>query len=522
MKTKYLILILLNLFFLLANSQNYKSVVSTDTIYYASKSYFWPYSNTLRTVYITNSVNIGADSVFYFYPTVRPITNTINCLDTLGPSWLGKYFVRNNSGEEQYTNGFNEVILIKTLSNLNDTWKIITDSNNIEIWGTVTQLDTMTIDSQLDTIKTINLQAFLNLTPTAHEYNNRKIILSKNHGFVATLDFFEFPYPFAYTSAINCGDTGTFYRIDRKYTERDLTSIDFFKKFQPGNYWQYVDSFHTNDNTYFFTRLDHVQDSVIASSMLNPDCAIVDFYTITNRNDISFIAPVPPNQVGTYIYHDTVIYTYHTDTVCNPANVVVMRDSIYPETNYNNVVWIYPVVMRYYFNTLADSLAVFSSYFNSYNTYAYDPQFNCVIMFPTVSGESHLYRQYLEGFGIFKKDIFRGNQGGGYIDEDRHFYHYFFKIGNDTFGAPLNLKVLSVNEISTADDISVYPNPSTNGHFFIKTNGNIRWDIFTLDGKLLLSGTKNVIDLSNNNFGIYILKIKMNDTIYYKKLFKNN
>ncbi len=522
MKAKYLILILLNLFFILANSQNYKSVVSTDTTYYASKGYLWPYSNTLRTVYITNSINIGADSVFYFYPTVRPITNTVNCLDTLGPSWLGKYFVRNNSGEEQYTNGFNEVILIKTLSNLNDTWKIITDSNNIEIWGTVTQLDTMTIDNQLDTIKTINLQAFLNLTPTAHEYNNRKIILSKNHGFVATLDFFEFPYPFAYSSAINCGDTGTFYRIDRKYTERDLTSIDFFKKFQPGNYWQYVDSFHANDNVYYSTHIDHVQDSVISATMLNPNCMIVDFYTIRNRNAHTFISPIPPNQVGTNIYTDTIIYTYHTDTICNPINGLILKDSIYPETRYNNNIWIsYPVVMQYYFNTL-DSLAIFSSSYFSYNTYNYEPQYGCVIQNATVSGQLFVYKQYLEKFGIFKKDIFNGNWGGGYITEESHFYHYFFKIGNDTFGAPLNLKVLSVNEISTADDISVYPNPSINGHFFIKTNGNIRWDVFTVDGKLLLSGTKNIIDLSNNNMGIYILKIKMHDRMYYKKLFKNN
>ena len=92
-------------------------MVSGDTTYYASTGYFWPYSNTLRMIYISNSLDIGPDSMFYFYPTVRPTVNSLWCLDTLGPTWFGEYLLINNLGEEKYQNMFGDIILLKKLKN---------------------------------------------------------------------------------------------------------------------------------------------------------------------------------------------------------------------------------------------------------------------------------------------------------------------------------------------------------------------------------------------------------------------
>ncbi len=523
MNFKYVILLLFSIIPIKAHCQNYKSVVSGDTTYYASKGYFWPYSNTLRMIYISNSLDIGPDSMFYFYPTVRPTVNSLWCLDTLGPTWFGEYLLRNNLGEEKYQNMFGDIILLKTLSNINDSWKIVTDSNSVEIWGTVIQQDTMTIDNQLDSIKSINLQAYINQTPQVHDYNNRKIILSKNHGFVVTLDFFTFPYSYLGTYTVQSEDTGSYYRLERKYTERKLDDINFIKKFQSGNYWQYVDSLYMEDNVYYTTIVKHIQDSVISSYALNAECFVVDFYTISNENHKQFIAPNQQNPQGIYTTGDTVLYTFHTDTICNATMPIIMRDSIFPETRHNEGLWMLSssVPIFYYFTTFEDSLAMFASFYHWNNNYGYNPNFNCITNMNTVSGQKDIYLQYLEGFGIFKKVIFRGNAGGGATEEDRHFYHNFFKIGNDTFGTPLNLKVLSLNDKLSNNELIIYPNPSASGQFNIQTNEKINWEIYSLDGKLIISGTKNNIDLSKCNKGIYFLKLNMKGTIYFKKLFNS-
>lgn len=337
MKTKHLLLCLLTILAIEVHCQNYKSVVSVDTLYYASKSYMWPYSNTLRTAFVVQSANIGNDSIHYFYPCVRAVSSPWACLDTLGPSWLGNSFVRNNLGEETYKNIANQDIVLKTLNNLNDTWKIVTDSNNVEIWGTITQIDTMTIDNQLDTVKTITLQAYLNMTPVSHFHNNHQIKLSKNHGFVTCFDFYIFPYDALNLMSVMPLDTGTFHRIDKKHSSKTLNEINFAKKFQPGNYWQFIDSFHTHNNSTFYTVIDRIQDSVISYSLLNPNCAVVNFYRITKRNSHSYTAPTPPNQTGFTFTLDTLFYTYYTDTICNPNNYIVLHNNIFPETHFHNL-----------------------------------------------------------------------------------------------------------------------------------------------------------------------------------------
>lgn len=131
---------------------------------------------------------------------------------------------------------------------------------------------------------------------------------------------------------------------------------------------------------------------------------------------------------------------------------------------------------------------------------------NCVTQSPSMSGQYDNYLEYLEGFGMFKKDIFNGHQGGGYIIEDRHVYHYFFKIGVDTFGSPLNLKVLSVDDIPESDKLYIYPNPSSSWIYINNQNRNEEILFFNSLGQLLITTTENKIDLSKYPVGVYYLR----------------
>ena len=55
--------------------------------------------------------------------------------------------------------------------------------------------------------------------------------------------------------------------------------------------------------------------------------------------------------------------------------------------------------------------------------------------------------------------------------------------------------------------IGVFPNPSINGVFYLKTQTLQNWDVYTIQGRKVLSGKQNQVNLSSFSRGIYILKM---------------
>jgi hypothetical protein len=238
-------------------SQNYKGVVEGDTTYYyggkeaySNGPYYPRPEQLLRAIWIENSSSIGLDSIFTFFssPRVDSLSPaTAFCIDTLnGASWMGKKMIRKQDGDEIYENHKYDSIIIKTQASLGTNWKIVTDIYGTEIWGTVSQLISTTLDDVQDSVKEITLQAQIGGIPITHFLNGTKIVLSKNHGFVKAFEWYIFPYEYVdfYHSTWNYipTDTATYTRIDKQITEIDQNYINFQTMFQPGTYWQFTDS----------------------------------------------------------------------------------------------------------------------------------------------------------------------------------------------------------------------------------------------------------------------------------------
>jgi hypothetical protein len=84
-----------------------------------------------------------------------------------------------------------------------------------------------------------------------------------------------------------------------------------------------------------------------------------------------------------------------------------------------------------------------------------------------------------------------------------------------TVTSDLNIKAIFSNSgLSVKDQnlnkISVYPNPSNSGVFNIKTQTPQNWEVYAIDGRKVLSGHGNKVNISSFSKGIYILRTGSN------------
>ena len=522
-------------------SQNYKGVVEGDTTYYLNKisslnSYIYADSNNLRVIYTDSVKVIGSDIYNYFYRTVRPqYPNTsFYCFDTLGATWMGKYSITKSNGDELYFNFKEDTILIRTQATLNDTWRITTDTNGIEIWGTFTLVYYSTIDYQIDTIKVITLQAYANGIPIVHPHNNQELKLSKNHGFLTAFEWNYFPYtqvPINYSFfAIN---TEVHTRLDKHYVDMDLNYINFQTMFNPGTYWQLRDSGYTftgypnppvNLAPHGTGNLDvYIQDSVLNKTILNADTMVVELQRILKYYHSVLMAPIPPNQNPGYQDTNlTAIFNY-TDTIVKKPKFTI-RNNIFPESklSFDYANFVAPSIAgipTYSVIQYSDSMFFLRSNSSSASTYMYNSQLNCISMYSGVSGK------YAFNSGFIRQINYRPTYlyiwSGSIVERDVNSFMYFYHDSSVTIGTPLNLKTLSVDEISKSENpINIYPNPSLSGLFNINVKNSFEWEVYDLRGLKLISGNSSQINLETYPSGMYILKVNINGKMYYSKLIR--
>ncbi|WP_282135235.1 GH39 family glycosyl hydrolase [Seonamhaeicola maritimus] len=75
---------------------------------------------------------------------------------------------------------------------------------------------------------------------------------------------------------------------------------------------------------------------------------------------------------------------------------------------------------------------------------------------------------------------------------------------------------LSVDENKLNNAFTVFPNPSSNGLFTIKSNSKELWEVYSLTGVKVLSGKGKTVDISRFSNGMYIIKM---DNAFKKVLF---
>lgn len=494
---KLLFLFILSLPFF-CHAQNWKSVRLNDTTYFTIPTA----ENYLRMIWVDSATTSGSDSIFHFYPSIRLGNTTSNCLDTLGPTWLGRRFIKKSNGDEIFFNRWLDTIILKPTTTLNSTWLMHTDTANNEYRATITSQDTLTIDNQLDSIKEVSIQVFdiNNIALTSHVHYNRKIILSKEHGFVKCIESYGFPDNYNFNNYFMHPNGGEWYpnflgshiKVEKKFNYTKGRRLDPSIVFKPGNEWHSYRAFApagAPGKAYFFTI-----DSIISYLPVGLDSVLV----IKKFSEFTYTTKT--QQLDTsYFYlgvHDSI------------------QNYLFPEHNwYTGAITLEPFI-----NCGLDYLITYQGSNSPF--IAPNPTSPCAHIMHSLSGWSNTITRTITGYPgrkyFYYTDGFTPNSQT-YHDSVLTLY---YKIDSCVFGTPIDFGPLSIQNIET-NNISFYPNPTNNTiHFAIQDNAEVLGaDLFSLQGKLIRScETCNQLNTADVTNGLYILSVKTSKGIIRKKI----
>ncbi|MFM2386210.1 MAG: hypothetical protein RL660_967 [Bacteroidota bacterium] len=248
--------------------------------------------------------------------------------DSMPGDWLGKKLIREN-GYEHYVKYSGDTVHINTYASLGDTWLLFKNFNYLDYYATVTSVDTMTVNSMLDSIKRITItlyDTFGNITN--NKYSNTVLTLSKNNGWLGTLSWSCFPEAANLSANLmdECEDS-VLQRMPDEYAHQYLIEnlggceVDY-PRYKTGTVWQFSDEdvcFHGGDpNRAYIIR----KDSALACYSLSPwrdSCIVSTEYAYREWIDLY------PYDTTVYV-RDTVVRIFdlqnvwHTQLRSIPSN----------------------------------------------------------------------------------------------------------------------------------------------------------------------------------------------------------
>ncbi len=198
----------------------------------------------------------------------------------------------------------------------------------------------------------------------------------------------------------------------------------------------------------------------------------------------------------------------------NSDTIYYIRDIDYKESSSENPQTTYEYYIDTIFYTNLDSL-IHSGFIDS--VYINENLYNGrTINHVSYGNEDTWTLNFVNGCGQVETNF--TSWGQTITSEDKL---VFYKKGEEEWGTPMPVSIVNINAI----DIKVYPNPARD-FITIRSNDliNNTLTITSLTGNEIktieLITNLTSIDISNLNSGVYLISIKKNEQIYYKKFMK--
>lgn len=466
------------LFYSLANGQDWRTVTSGKTFFQVPVDSFAinGIHSLIRSAAYDSVTVQGSDSIFYF-----PVTSRIMgydslhiCLDTLhGSWWLGFNMVRNINGDETYQNTNADAILFKTKAPLNASWTGATILGNTYTF-TITQIDTMTVDGVVDSIKRISISS-----SSASPYNGHEFVFSKEHGFLQTFEIYFFGlhrfwgdmtdnfepnylHPFLYHEHT---------RLPISFSNQNYNETDLMYRYNPGNTW-IIEFFDIMGGPDVWSRYT-LYDSIISSTLLSNNSILVTF-----RRDsvIELGHPIMWDPLGNPIL-DTIELTLSqnnmiTDTVYSPL-YAANADTLRPEKYRLDTLHNFKTLGYYMVDTLPNHKWIVKYSMNDNQKVADQDTSSavCIGFEATVSGIGYYKHNYFPGFGT-SLDSIAGYNGFMHLTFEHYERLLYAKLNGMIWGRWINLGTHNLEQLT---DVRLYPNPTS--HTIHLRSGKLLHDV---------------------------------------------
>ena len=464
--------------------QNYQTVTSGKVSYF---------QNGIKIKAISiDSIEYETDSLLYPFYNIQQMSDY--CFSNNEASWIGSKIEVTPSGLNLFYNKNNDTITINTQAKLNDSWIAFNPANGTQIIATVTDYEMESFLGLQDSVKTISFQAYdQDNAPIEHNINSKSLKISKNHGFIKTLNFYLFPDFEASYFDETVGEWDLAGMTNPVVGVQNLTWLDVHD-YNPG------DEIHV---LYNYSSIDPVNESGISIQTKS-------IYRYINRENFvdsiryTYIINQSENQILNGVSTWEFLNEERTRTEKKDPIFDRLPDQI--STNESEV----------FFFTMANENLISKTDLRPYNSFVDGGNTNCLT--PAIADGCFSNEDYFEGLGGPYYSCENAFSLGG---ADRTLVYY--KKGETTWGTPL--VIASIYENEGIAKVEIYPNPASES-LIVKLDrplNNLYIELFSVSGTLIakhpLESTTNNINIQNIQKGLYIYKVSNKTSILnYNKL----
>jgi len=456
-------------------AQHYQPIQSGNISYFIDQ--YW----SVKSVRI-DSVEFNTDSILHPVSNIQQKAN--DCITPYGASWIGKKVIIQSNGLTVFLNKESDSVKIKTNAHLNENWTAYLFPDSSTVVATVINFDTLSFLGLVDSVKTIGFKVFDKKTNAlSHVLNAMSIIISKNYGFVKTLNFSMFP------------------GFDIYYYEDLLQEYTLAGLSAPKIGLQNLEWYDVND----FEVGDEMHVSYENSEWYDPAYVVSDLqltiykYLARKENADSIVYTIERRQSQKKTAIANTTYTYVHDTIKTIIKPWPLFENLPGEVIISDN-WAYTLSMKSD-NFISKTIPSFYDRFHLNSESCWS---NCCAdgCFPTDT--------YLKGLGgpYYKCDnVF---SGGGLTNK-----LVYYKKGSDSWGVPL--VITSMPKIRTEDKIKIYPNPAKNRIYITVQNLGfpVMLKIVNMEGLVVLTNkvdsNSSSVNIENLKPGIYIYCFSKND-----------
>ncbi|NBG67049.1 T9SS type A sorting domain-containing protein [Acidiluteibacter ferrifornacis] len=315
-----------------------------------------------------------------------------------------------------------------------------------------------------------------NIVLPNHKLQNFKLLISKNHGLVKTIDFSDL-------DRILNVSFKRYYLSNNAYTNNDYNVLTVGDEY----HYNYDRDFWPRENT------DHIAKII-------SDTTIGLIRTITIE-DSWF------NHYNNTRRKDTMFNVFDISEISHNKKSMIVNDS-----EINNL-WGNASILFHTENFKFSSIIEYKTMFLIHPT---QNQKDIARIYFTK------YEHALETLRPigFPFDKYKSDSWGG-LPETEVTTHTYFKKGNQTWGTPFTFTVGLEEKSALENSIQLYPNP-VKDIITIKSTEKIQLvRIYTIDGKMQLESQNSPnIEISNFQSGLYLIEITTNRGVVTKRLIK--